>query len=237
MSTKKMVTLDKKKSPSKQLAKKLKDKYAANSRKDELNKKLLENHKLKNVMIPLQKKNVSLQEKQKRIEEKLKEREKRKEEKARLAEYMKEWNRHREDLELEDLKVLPMPSVINCGIPDEHFGDFVMILEFFQSFRDILSLKSFFPGGVVSFEVMVRALVTKEVAGEELECIHEFKYLDSVVIRQKVLNRVTNKSKFFNLTQRLMWDKEMSLCELCLVPTLTYSLEACTVNKKELIKV
>nr|CAD7457702.1 unnamed protein product [Timema tahoe] len=165
MSTKKTVTLDKKKSPSKQLAKKLKDKYAANSRKDELNKKLLENHKLKNVMIPLQKKNVSLQEKQKRIEEKLKEREKRKEEKARLAEYMKEWNRHREDLELEDLKVLPMPSVINCGIPDEHFGDFVMILEFFQSFRDILSLKSFFPGGVVSFEVMVRALVTKEVAG------------------------------------------------------------------------
>nr|CAD7441984.1 unnamed protein product [Timema bartmani] len=211
MSTKKTVTLDKKKSPSKQLAKKLKDKYAANSRKDELNKKLLENHKLKNVMIPLQKKNVSLQEKQKRIEEKLKEREKRKEEKARLAEYMKEWNRHREDLELEDLKVLPMPSVINCGIPDEHFGDFVMILEFFQSFRDILSLKSFFPGGVVSFEVMVRALVTKEVAGEELD---EFKYLDSVVIRQKVLNRVTNKLKFFNLTRRLMWDKEMSLCPL-----------------------
>nr|CAD7433954.1 unnamed protein product [Timema monikensis] len=165
MSTKKMVTLDKKKSPSKRLAKKLKDKYAANSRKDELNKKLLENHKLKNVMIPLQKKNLSMQEKQKRIEEKLREREKRKEEKARLAEFMKEWNRHREDLELEDLKILPIPSVINCGIPDENFGDFVMILEFFQSFRDILSLKSFFPGGVVSFEVMVRALVTKEVAG------------------------------------------------------------------------
>lgn len=38
-------------------------------------------------------------------EEKLKIKEKRKEEKEKLSKYMKEWNKKKEDLELEDLKV------------------------------------------------------------------------------------------------------------------------------------
>jgi len=38
-------------------------------------------------------------------EEKLKIKEKRKEEKEKLSKFMKEWNKKKEDLELEDLKV------------------------------------------------------------------------------------------------------------------------------------
>jgi superfamily I DNA/RNA helicase len=47
----------------------------------------------------------ALEEKRKKVEEKLKEKAKLKEEKLRLAEFLKQWNRRREDLECEDLKV------------------------------------------------------------------------------------------------------------------------------------
>jgi hypothetical protein len=47
----------------------------------------------------------ALEEKRKKVEERLKERAKLKEEKLRLAEFVKQWNRQREDLECEDLKV------------------------------------------------------------------------------------------------------------------------------------
>jgi bromodomain adjacent to zinc finger domain protein 1A len=47
----------------------------------------------------------ALEEKRRKVEEKLKERAKLKEEKLRLAEFLKRWNRQREDLECEDLKV------------------------------------------------------------------------------------------------------------------------------------
>jgi hypothetical protein len=47
----------------------------------------------------------ALEEKRRKVEEKLKERAKLKEEKLRLAEFLKMWNRQREDLECEDLKV------------------------------------------------------------------------------------------------------------------------------------
>jgi bromodomain adjacent to zinc finger domain protein 1A len=48
----------------------------------------------------------ALEEKRKKVEEKLKEKAKLKEEKLRLAEFLKQWNRQREDLECEDLKVI-----------------------------------------------------------------------------------------------------------------------------------
>jgi len=47
----------------------------------------------------------ALAEKRKKVEEKMKEKAKLKEEKLRLAEFLKQWNRRREDLECEDLKV------------------------------------------------------------------------------------------------------------------------------------
>jgi bromodomain adjacent to zinc finger domain protein 1A len=60
---------------------------------------------------------------------------------------------------------LPVPTKIDCAIPNELFGDFVMILEFLHSFGDILSSKNVFPSGV-TFDVVERALSVNELAGK-----------------------------------------------------------------------
>lgn len=55
---------------------------------------------------PSKKDEKSIQETVEKLkEEKLKIKEKRKEEKEKLSKFMKEWNKKKEDLELEDLKV------------------------------------------------------------------------------------------------------------------------------------
>ena len=59
---------------------------------------------------------------------------------------------------------LPVPKEIDCAIPNEKFGDFVMILEFLHSFAEVLPVKDFFPGGM-TFEILERALTVTEVAG------------------------------------------------------------------------
>jgi hypothetical protein len=66
------------------------------------------------------------------------------------------------------LQELPVPTKVDCAIPNEYFGDFMSILEFLHSFGDILSLKSFFPNGI-TFDVVERALSVNEVAGELAE--------------------------------------------------------------------
>ncbi|PSN58246.1 hypothetical protein C0J52_00127 [Blattella germanica] len=91
------------KSPQKQqIAKKLKDKYKDVNKKKDTTKNLLEKHKMKGLTVEErkqkqkeEKKEKALEEKRKKVEERLK----RKQEKMRLAEFMKQWNRQREDLE------------------------------------------------------------------------------------------------------------------------------------------
>jgi bromodomain adjacent to zinc finger domain protein 1A len=63
------------------------------------------------------------------------------------------------------LQELPVPTKVDCAIPNEFFGDFVMVLEFLHSFGDILSSRSFFPTGV-TFDVVERALSVNELAGK-----------------------------------------------------------------------
>ncbi|XP_075223802.1 ATP-dependent chromatin assembly factor large subunit isoform X2 [Lycorma delicatula] len=87
-----------------------------------------------------------------------------KENRQQLAELIKELNKRREDLECEDLKELPVPTAVQLHIPNECFGDFVLILEFLHSFGSVIYIKDFFPTGV-SIELIERALVKKEVAG------------------------------------------------------------------------
>ncbi|XP_069695785.1 bromodomain adjacent to zinc finger domain protein 1A-like isoform X2 [Periplaneta americana] len=166
-----------------QLAKKVKEKYkdAGNQKKKDATKNLLEKHKMNKTSLTQgindrltveerrkklkeERKERAQEERRKKVEEKLKEKAKLKEEKLRLAEFLKQWNRQREDLECEDLKALPVPTKVDCAIPNEYFGDFIMVLEFLHSFGDILSARAFFPGGV-TFEIVERALSISEVAG------------------------------------------------------------------------
>lgn len=97
-------------------------------------------------------------------EEKLKIKEKRKEEKEKLSKFMKEWNKKKEDLELENLKELPNVNPVNLRISNEHFGDFVMIYEFFNNFWSQLDAGSYFPQGM-SVELLERCLVDEEITG------------------------------------------------------------------------
>ncbi|XP_046402688.1 bromodomain adjacent to zinc finger domain protein 1A isoform X2 [Ischnura elegans] len=104
---------------------------------------------------------LALKEKQKRIQERINKRRMIKEEKRRLAEHLKEWNRPREDLECEDLKHLPAPAAIQCGIPNQLFGDFLKVLEFVSCFSNLLKADDYFPGGM-TFDVLEKALMEKE---------------------------------------------------------------------------
>ncbi|KAG8235735.1 hypothetical protein J437_LFUL016197 [Ladona fulva] len=104
---------------------------------------------------------MALVEKQRKIEERVSKRERVKEEKRRLALHLKEWNKPREDLECEDLKHLPAPSAIQCRIPNQLFGDFLMVLEFVTCFKSVLYTENFFPGGL-SFDLLEKALIEKE---------------------------------------------------------------------------
>nr|XP_045619673.1 bromodomain adjacent to zinc finger domain protein 1A-like [Procambarus clarkii] len=97
-------------------------------------------------------------------EEKKKQREIVKEQKRLCVQYMKEWKRVRDDLDCDDHKDLPKPAPVQCRIPDEMFGSFVMVLEFINVFSELVELKDVYPQGI-TFDVLEHALVEKQVAG------------------------------------------------------------------------
>lgn len=101
--------------------------------------------------------------KMKKLEEKNLEKQKRREENMKVSSYVKEWYKPKEDLELEDQKKLPTPTLIQSKIPGKYFGDALMILEFSESFSQLLSTKDFFPGGL-TLDLIERALTEKEVS-------------------------------------------------------------------------
>ncbi|XP_068082217.1 bromodomain adjacent to zinc finger domain protein 1A [Anabrus simplex] len=107
---------------------------------------------------------VALEEKRRMVEQKRLEKAKLKEEKQRLAQSALEARQFREDLECEDLKVLPTFSKVQCCIPDENFADFMVLLEFLHSFKETLPVKTYFPHGI-SFEIAERAFTVEEAEG------------------------------------------------------------------------
>merc|ERR1712203_413063 len=86
------------------------------------------------------------------------EQEKKKEEmkKKRIEELAKElideWSSRREDLDCEDLKALPVPTPVRCRIPNQLTGDVFSLLEFINSFSEILEVKDSYPGQGVTFQ-------------------------------------------------------------------------------------
>merc|ERR1712079_955941 len=100
--------------------------------------------------------------KKKRIEDKQKEKERKAEEKRLVKEIMQEWNSRKEDLDIADHKELPNPTPVRCRIPNHLVGDFLSILEFLNSFSDILEVKDSYPGTGVTFAELESALVETE---------------------------------------------------------------------------
>lgn len=92
-------------------------------------------------------------------------------EKKKLEEFYKEWNKTREDLELEDLREFPKATVISLDSANEYFGQIVMLYEFFRTFSEQLNAKSFFPAGV-TIELLDRAVSHHELAGPLCDIVH-----------------------------------------------------------------
>ena len=57
-----------------------------------------------------------------------------------------------------------MAVSVECGIPNYAFGDFISLLEFINTFSDLLELSDVYPYGI-SFEMLENGVVAKEVAG------------------------------------------------------------------------
>ncbi|XP_043462023.1 bromodomain adjacent to zinc finger domain protein 1A isoform X2 [Leptopilina heterotoma] len=109
----------------------------------------------------------ALEEKEKKEQERLERKERKKEEKQKqiaFAAYTKKWNTLKDDLECEDLAPLPLPVPVNCGIPNEKFGDFAMILEFLQFFYEELEVNTYFTGGL-NLEILEKTMMMKDTAG------------------------------------------------------------------------
>merc|ERR1719193_1757273 len=100
--------------------------------------------------------------KKKRIEERAKEAERKKEEKRLVKELIDEWSSRREDLDCEDLKALPVPTPVRSRIPNQLTGDVFSLLEFINSFSEILEVKDSYPGQGVTFQELEKALTETE---------------------------------------------------------------------------
>ncbi|XP_069772864.1 bromodomain adjacent to zinc finger domain protein 1A isoform X2 [Narcine bancroftii] len=140
---------------------KKKEKEDKEKKKEQL-KKILEQEKIK-----------KKEEKERLKLEKEREREKLREEKKKYAEYLKEWNKPREDMECEDLKELPSPTPVKTRLPSELFGDALMVLEFLHAFGELFDLEDEFPDGM-TLESLEEALVGNDTEGPLCELLFFF---------------------------------------------------------------
>uniref|UniRef100_A0A8C4XE30 Bromodomain adjacent to zinc finger domain protein 1A n=1 Tax=Erpetoichthys calabaricus TaxID=27687 RepID=A0A8C4XE30_ERPCA len=113
------------------------------------------------------------EEKERLKVEKEKEREKLREEKRKYAEYLKQWSKRREDMECDDLKMLPSPLSVKTRLPPDLFGDALMVLEFLRAFGELFDLQDEFPEGV-TLEVLEEAVVGCDPEGPLCELLFFF---------------------------------------------------------------
>ncbi|KAL0819369.1 hypothetical protein ABMA28_007492 [Loxostege sticticalis] len=111
-----------------------------------------------------------LAEKMRRAEDQMRQRKeeekaKKKEKTARLQAYLKEWQKVKDDLELEDHKIIPKGTPVEIeGIPQKHIGDFLSVLSFVHLYSDVLKTKDTFHNSL-ELEGFRKALTQKEHAG------------------------------------------------------------------------
>ncbi|VVD04357.1 unnamed protein product [Leptidea sinapis] len=107
---------------------------------------------------------------QRKEEEKARKREK----EAQVLAYMKEWQKVKDDLELEDHKILPKGTPVEIeGIEAKHFGDILSVLDFVHSFCDVLKAKDILQNDL-DLDTFRKALISKEHAGVFSDIIKMF---------------------------------------------------------------
>ncbi|XP_015928083.1 bromodomain adjacent to zinc finger domain protein 1A isoform X6 [Parasteatoda tepidariorum] len=145
------------------------------------------------------------EEKEKQRTEKINERLKKKEEKRIMAEYLNSWKKPRDDLECDDLKDLPVPMPVDCGIPQKCVGDSLMILEFLSTFEKQISVKDVFPQGC-TIEHIEKALTETDIQGVFNDLLQLF--LTAIFKYQEADDDVIDfKEKVFQGLDNLTLDK------------------------------
>lgn len=110
----------------------------------------------------MERKKLEAAEKQKKIAE---EKEKEKIDlRNKILAAVKDFNQTRDDLELRDQRPIPIPKPINMLLSSRHLGDFFNIVEFMNTFADILSVRDKFRSGF-TIDDLERAFLLKEVNG------------------------------------------------------------------------
>ncbi|XP_037072213.1 bromodomain adjacent to zinc finger domain protein 1A-like [Pollicipes pollicipes] len=103
-------------------------------------------------------------ERRRLVEQRVMERDQRRHRKKLVAEWLKDWTKPREDLLCEDHRELPVMLPVHTRVPGQLFGGCLQLLEFVNSFGQLLELTDTFPLGL-SLPLLERALVDTEVAG------------------------------------------------------------------------
>uniref|UniRef100_A0A182T2Q7 Bromodomain adjacent to zinc finger domain protein 1A n=1 Tax=Anopheles maculatus TaxID=74869 RepID=A0A182T2Q7_9DIPT len=83
---------------------------------------------------------------------------------SQVALALKEYSSVKEDLELIDQRVIPPAREVQALIGADNFPDFLFILEFLNTFGDLLSIETKFPNGI-TVEQLERALILREPNG------------------------------------------------------------------------
>ncbi|KAK5647560.1 hypothetical protein RI129_002452 [Pyrocoelia pectoralis] len=106
-------------------------------------------------------------------QEKLAEKLKQKEENLKISALLKEWYVPKEDLVLEDHKMLPVPAPVQSIVPEQYIGDMIAVLEFSHTLSKFVRTKSYFPNEL-TFDLIERALTQKELNGPLTDIIQMF---------------------------------------------------------------
>uniref|UniRef100_A0A182N167 Bromodomain adjacent to zinc finger domain protein 1A n=1 Tax=Anopheles dirus TaxID=7168 RepID=A0A182N167_9DIPT len=77
---------------------------------------------------------------------------------------LKRYNAVLDDQDLPDQRPMPAVQLVRPLVPTKYFGSFVFILEFLNSFADLLAVRSKFSGGL-TMHLLERALILREVNG------------------------------------------------------------------------
>ena len=81
-----------------------------------------------------------------------------------LAREVKEWESVREDQTCSHQEQLPLAVPVTCSVPNQSFGELLSLLEFLNTFADVIELHDVYPSGL-TFEMLEHAVATKEIAG------------------------------------------------------------------------
>ncbi|XP_017779686.1 PREDICTED: bromodomain adjacent to zinc finger domain protein 1A isoform X2 [Nicrophorus vespilloides] len=141
--------------------------------------------------------------------------------KSEIISMYKEWSTVKDDLLLEDQKIIPKATPITSLIPENYLGDALCILEFMAEFSTILETRNYFPGGM-SFKEMERALLEKKPGSPLVDILQLM--INSIFVMQEnehARYRTTYKKKVDGISAINM-ENELSLTDSSKLANVAY---------------